>query len=167
MTIDEKDHLLLNYIRGFSKYMEDEWQANARSLGLTLAEQHLLWIVHLKENPTISTIAVLGLWDRSTVMQVIKRLQRKGLVDIEKDEKDLRVSYVLLTEEGKRKREQSRHYSMNFFEFIENYRMKHPRFYDDLIAFHREANRYFHGEQFVHWVEKSSENFHEYEKTNG
>ncbi|PYZ98544.1 hypothetical protein CR205_08145 [Alteribacter lacisalsi] len=164
MTVNYKNHLLMNYIRGMAKTLEEEWQAGAKELGLTLAEQHIMWIVYLEERASISTIAKVGLWDRSTVMQVIKRLVNKGLVLVEKDESDLRVSYVKLTDQGHQKRKQTQSASFELFEFIQEYQKEKPEFIEELVAFHREANRHFHGEEFVEWVERTTS---EYESKTG
>ncbi|TMW73718.1 MarR family transcriptional regulator [Alteribacter natronophilus] len=159
MTVNHKNHLLMNYIRGMAKTLEEEWQTGAKQLGLTLAEQHIMWIVYLEDRASISTIAKVGLWDRSTVMQVIKRLVNKGLVQVQKDESDLRVSYVILTEAGHEKRKQTQSSSFKLFEFIQEYQKEKPEFMKELVDFHREANRYFHGEEFVEWVEKTTEEY--------
>ncbi|WP_096434746.1 MarR family transcriptional regulator [Alteribacter populi] len=149
-------HLLMNYIRGIAKILEEEWQASARDRGLTLAEQHVMWIVYLEERASISTIAKVGLWDRSTVMQVIKRLLNKGFVKVLKDERDLRVSYVMLTDEGLVKRGETQEGTFRLFDFIESYKKDHPSFIEDLVTFHREANQEFHGKEFVDWVERTA-----------
>ncbi|MBM7097245.1 MULTISPECIES: MarR family transcriptional regulator [Alteribacter] len=159
MTVSRNNHLLMNYIRGMAKTLEEEWQTSARDLGLTLAEQHIMWIVYLEEKASISRIAKVGLWDRSTVMQVIKRLVGKGYVKVLKDDRDLRVSYVILTEEGKVKRQQTQKESFELFDFIEEYQKKNPGFMEQLVSFHREANRHFHGDEFVDWVETTTKEY--------
>lgn len=100
-------HMMMNYVRGVYKVLEEDWQKSAKALGLTQAEQHILWIVSFEQEATISRIAQLGLWDVSTVMQVIKRLKEKGLVQMLKKDHDRRISYVSLTEEGAKKQEMS------------------------------------------------------------
>ncbi|MBU9714711.1 MarR family transcriptional regulator [Evansella tamaricis] len=157
MTVDDRTHLLLNYMRGLSKVLEEEWQNNAQTLGLTLAEQHVLWIVYSKGKISVTNVAKIGLWDRSTVMQIMKRLQDKDLVKSVKDERDLRVTYMTLTEEGKRKREQSQQKDYKFFDFIDNYYKQKPDFMEELIRFHREVNYHFNGSDFVDWVEETTE----------
>ncbi|WP_078597038.1 MarR family transcriptional regulator [Evansella clarkii] len=162
MSVNRNNHLLLNYIRGIGKVLEEEWQQNAKALGLTLAEQHIMWIVHSKEKISVSHIAKIGLWDRSTVMQVIKRLQEKKLVRMLKDERDLRITYIELTEEGKLKRNQSKEKDFELFSFLNEYQKENEEFIEELIRFHREVNLHFHGREFVDWVEETTENYDEW-----
>lgn len=77
MTVKSDYQLMLNYFRGMLKIMEEEWQANAKDIGLTLAEQHAIWIIDSRESISVTEIAKIGLWDRSTVMQILKRLEEK------------------------------------------------------------------------------------------
>ena len=160
MNVNRKEyHLLLNYIRGMGKVLEEEWQKNAKTLGLTLAEQHVMWIVCSKDPISITEIAKVGLWDRSTVMQVVKRLQGKKLVRLLKDERDLRITYIELTEEGEEKRRESKHKDYKFFEFLNKYQKDNEKFMEELICFHREVNLHFHGKEFIDWVEETTDKF--------
>ncbi|UCZ54640.1 MarR family transcriptional regulator [Bacillus shivajii] len=161
LTENLNNHLLLNYIRGIGKVLEDEWQKNAQTLGLTLAEQHVMWIVHSESKVSISNIAKIGLWDRSTVMQIIKRLQAKKLIKMTKDDQDLRVTYIELTKQGKEKRELSKEKDYKLFDFINQYETGNEAFMDELVRFHREVNKYFHGEEFVDWVERTTVEYEE------
>ena len=147
----------MNYFRGVAKAVEEDWQKAAQSVGLTQAEQHTLWVIFFEERASISTIAKYGLWDRSTVMQVVKRLKEKGLVYIEKDEKDLRVSYVLLTEEGKKRRAKSREANYDFLKFIEKQSVEDREGFINLIKFLEKINRNYYGDEFIEWVEKTEE----------
>ncbi|MDQ0256215.1 MarR family protease production transcriptional regulator HPr [Evansella vedderi] len=159
MTVKSNYHLLINYIRGMSKVLEEEWQSNAKDIGLTLAEQHVMWIVNSKEKISVTDIAKIGLWDRSTVMQIIKRLQEKDLIYMTKNKKDLRVTFIALTKEGKAKRDESQQKTYKFFEFIEDYQKNNKEFMEEFLRFYREFNRHFHGEEFVEWVEETTKNY--------
>ncbi|WP_018923903.1 MarR family winged helix-turn-helix transcriptional regulator [Salsuginibacillus kocurii] len=148
-------HIYLNFLRGLSKIMEEDWQRFAQDLGLTQAEQHALWVIDSGEKATMSQVAKVGLWDLSTVMQLIKRLKQKGLVTTTKDEQDLRISYVTLTEEGKRRKEQSATYSHRLQQVLSDYENKsneHAQFMDELKCFLEEINQDVHGKEFVNWV---------------
>lgn len=148
-------HLILNYFRGVAKIVEEDWQRAAKSAGLTQAEQHTLWIIFFEGGASITKIAKYGLWDRSTVMQVVKRLKEKGLVYIEKDEQDLRVSYVKLTEEGKKRRAQTREVNYDFLNFIEKTKTEDPDGFDNLVNFLEKINRNYYGDDFIEWVEET------------
>jgi MarR family protease production transcriptional regulator HPr len=152
-------HIMMNYLRGTYKVLEEEWQKSARSIGLTQAEQHVLWIVHLEKEATISKIASIGLWDVSTVMQVITRLKQKEFITLTKKAADRRVSYALLTELGEQKIQESYQFSYKLYDYLENYSRKseeNMEFLIQLIKFHKDLNQYFHGSEFIDWTEKTS-----------
>ncbi|MBU8907775.1 MarR family transcriptional regulator [Desertibacillus haloalkaliphilus] len=152
-------HLIMNYTRGLYKILEDDWQKAAQQIGLTLAEQHALWIIYFEQKAPMSRIAEVGLWDLSTVMQIVKRLKEKGLVKTEKDENDLRISYVLLTEKGKQKHEQSKELEIRLDDFVDEYSKQSDEtkhFMKQMISFLADANRHFHGEDFIHWVNRTT-----------
>ncbi|WP_408006675.1 MarR family winged helix-turn-helix transcriptional regulator [Pseudalkalibacillus sp. A8] len=149
----------MNYLRGTYKILEEEWQKSARSIGLTQAEQHVLWIVHLEKEATITKIATIGLWDVSTVMQVITRLKQKGLITLIKKSSDRRVSYAVLTDKGQEKHEESKQFSYKLYEYLEDFREdsnENKKFVEDLLKFHRELNRHFHGSEFIEWTEQTA-----------
>ncbi|MFB4164630.1 MarR family transcriptional regulator [Alteribacillus sp. JSM 102045] len=154
-------HSYLNLLRGVLKVMEEDWQLAANELGITQAEQHILWIIYMEHKATMSKVAEIGLWDLSTVMQIIKRLKGKQLVKIEKNENDLRVSYVTLTEKGEEIRKLSGEKSHRFLQFIEEYANSNNGFLEQFHSFLQKANGHFHGQNFVSWVEKTSSTINE------
>ncbi|MGP4081008.1 MarR family winged helix-turn-helix transcriptional regulator [Pseudalkalibacillus sp. R45] len=152
-------HIMMNYLRGTYKVLEEEWQKSARSIGLTQAEQHVLWIVQLEKEATITKIATIGLWDVSTVMQVITRLKQKGFITLTKKSSDRRVSYAVLTEKGKEKYEESKQFSYKLFEYLESFgenSNENRQFVENLVKFHRELNQHFHGSEFIDWTEQTA-----------
>ncbi|MCF6408361.1 MarR family transcriptional regulator [Pseudalkalibacillus salsuginis] len=152
-------HIMMNYLRGTYKVLEEEWQKSARSIGVTQAEQHVLWIVHLEKEATITKIATIGLWDVSTVMQVITRLKQKGLITLIKKSSDRRVSYAVLTDKGQEKYEESTQFSYKLYEYLENFREdshENKTFVEELLIFHRELNKHFHGSEFIEWTEQTA-----------
>ncbi len=151
-------HLLINLLRGTYKVLDEDWQKSAQKIGLTQSEQHLLWIVYFEKKAPMSRIAEVGLWDLSTVMQVIKRLKHKGLVQTIKDENDLRVSYVMLTEEGEQKRVQSTEFTYKITEYVMNYYSQseeNKQFIEQMVTFYKDLNQHFHGKEFINWIEKT------------
>ncbi|MFZ4452167.1 MarR family winged helix-turn-helix transcriptional regulator [Salibacterium aidingense] len=151
-------HSYLNLFRGVLKVMEEDWQKAANELGVTQAEQHILWIIYIEGQATMSQVADLGLWDLSTVMQIMKRLREKKLIEVEKNDSDLRVSYVSLTEKGEETRKASAERHHRLFDFLAVYAEKESDSEAMLESFHdflKEANLYFHGREFVDWVGKT------------
>ncbi|MDR7072650.1 MarR family transcriptional regulator [Fictibacillus barbaricus] len=155
-------HMMVNYMRGVYKVLEEDWQKSAKALGLTQAELHILWIVSFEEDITISKIAYYGLWDVSTVMQVIKRLKEKGLVELEKKNDDRRISYVYLTEKGWEKQKESADFNCQVYGFLQKWLEDGDRreFYRELVQLHKDLNKHFHGEDFVDWVEDTGKRLH-------
>ncbi len=154
-------HAMLNHFRGASKVIEADWQSVANSVGLTQAELHTLWMVYFEGRASITTIAKNGLWDRSTVMQVVKRLKEKGLVTVEKDDQDLRVSYVILTEEGKKRQSSSAVAEFDFFNFLNELRIEDEEGFQKFICFIEKFNKKYHGEEFCEWVGKTAKQYDE------
>ncbi|RSL32010.1 MarR family transcriptional regulator [Salibacterium salarium] len=151
-------HSYMNLLRGVLKVMEEDWQKTAQELGITQAEQHILWILYMEDQATMSRVADIGLWDLSTVMQIIKRLREKQLVKIEKNDNDLRVSYVSLTTEGEAVRESSSNKSHHLLDFLNDYGEKsdeHRAMLEEFHHFLEEVNAQFHGREFVDWVAKT------------
>ncbi|WP_245893864.1 MarR family winged helix-turn-helix transcriptional regulator [Salsuginibacillus halophilus] len=150
-------HKYLNMFRGAYKVLEEDWQRSAREIGLTLAEQHTLWIIQIEGKATMSRVAEVGLWDLSTVMQMMKRLKEKGLVQTSKNEEDLRVSYVVLTTLGEEKVEASKGFTHRLENFLDNCEANE----EDLTyiyEFLRRINQTYHGDGFINWVESGAEN---------
>ncbi|KSU85679.1 winged helix DNA-binding protein [Fictibacillus enclensis] len=160
-------HMMMNYVRGVYKVLEEDWQKSAKALGLTQAEQHILWIVSFEQEATISRIAQLGLWDVSTVMQVIKRLKEKGLVQMLKKDHDRRISYVSLTEEGAKKQEMSAEGKNSIYEYLRTWGQQEDQaeFLLQLGRLHKEINQHFHGSEYVEWVEATGKQLRSEVKT--
>ncbi|MEB1808909.1 MAG: MarR family transcriptional regulator [Bacillaceae bacterium] len=152
-------HKLINYLRATYKILDEEWKKSVQALGLTQAEHHLLSIVYYEKIISMSKLAQLGLIDISTVMQVTKRLTQKGLISVEKDERDRRVSYVKLTELGAEKVRTSYEGTLKLQAYIDQFianSEENKKFMEQLADFQQELNQHFHGREFVEWVEKSS-----------
>jgi MarR family protease production transcriptional regulator HPr len=152
-------HFIMNHWRGVFKILEQDWQSAANKIGLTMAEQQVIWIVHVEKEVTMTAIAELGLWDVSTVMQVVKRLKEKNLVSTHKMPHDRRISYVELTTTGKEKVDESKQISYRFFDYLrslEESGADGQAFVTQLLFRQQEMNEHFHGKKFTEWVEKST-----------
>jgi MarR family transcriptional regulator, protease production regulatory protein HPr len=151
-------HLIMNHFRGAYKVLEEEWQKSAKQIGLTQAEQHIIWIVSLEKEATITRIAELGLWDVSTVMQVVKRLKEKGYIVVKKKTSDRRISYVVLTESGNEKKKESEQHTYRLYDFIKkflNKSEKNATFLGQMLHFYEEVNQHFYGREFVNWIDST------------
>lgn len=151
-------HKQFHYLRAIGKIIDEDWQKGAKKLGITQSEHHIIWILFFEKKAPMSRIAEIGLWDLSTVMQIMKRLKAKELVDIIKDEKDLRISYVVLTAKGESIWKESTNIDMRMVGFIEQYTNRseeNKQFMKKMAEFQQEVNQYFYGPEFVSWVEKT------------
>lgn len=107
-------HVLLNLIRGLYKALDNDWRKAAGEVGLTPCQQHLLWIVHFRNGSTLTELSELGIWHVSTVMSLVERMEKNGLVIKEVDPNDARTKRIYATEKGERIRESSMKGEANF-----------------------------------------------------
>lgn len=151
-------HVMINHWRGMYKVLESDWQAAAKEIGVTPAELHLLCILDFEQDATMTKLAELGLWDLSTVAQMITRLKKKEMIITTKSNKDRRISHCKLTPLGKEKVEKSKNHSYNFLNYVKEHgeRNQGSELIEQLRTFQVEFNRHFHGNEFVDWVDKSS-----------
>jgi MarR family protease production transcriptional regulator HPr len=152
-------HEMINHWRGMYKVLENDWQNAAKETGVTSADLHLLWILSLEQRAPMSKIAELGLWDISTVAQMVKRLVKKELLITMKDNNDRRISYCELTPLGREKVDESKNYSYKFLDYMKEQERRNSsktNIVDELRTFQIEFNRHFHGKEFVDWVGKSA-----------
>jgi MarR family protease production transcriptional regulator HPr len=152
-------HVMINHWRGMYKVLENDWQNAAKETGVTSAELHVLWILSLETCAPMSKIAELGLWDISTVAQMVNRLKKKELLLTKKDTKDRRVSYCELTPLGIEKVKESKEHSYKILDYMkeqEGTNNSKSNMLEGLRAFQTEFNRHFHGNEFVDWIDKTA-----------
>jgi MarR family protease production transcriptional regulator HPr len=151
-------HVMINHWRGMYKVLENDWQAVAKETGVTPAELHVLWILSLEQPATMSKIAELGLWDLSTVAQMVNRLKKKEMIKTKKNSPDRRASYCELTPLGAQKVEESKAYHYKFLDYMKEQEEfnSNKTVLKELEAFQVDFNRHFHGTAFVDWVDKTS-----------
>ncbi len=93
-------HMLLNLFRGLYKSIDDDLREAAAKCGLTTAQQHLLWVLYFNNGSTLTEISELGQWHVSTVMNMVERMEKSGLLYKVVDENDARVKRIFLTPQG-------------------------------------------------------------------
>lgn len=152
-------HVLLNLIRGLYKAVDDSWRKSAANNGLTVSQQHLLWILYFENGSTLSEISKYGLWHLSTVMDLVNRMEKHQLVHKKVDISDARTKRVFLTEKGfdllKASYESTALYE--FLDVLYNENNKHmlPQYVKTLYN----LNRAFNGEEFVSYVHRTASKF--------
>lgn len=154
-------HMILNYIRGLYKVLEPDWMKISNELDLTTSELHALWVIDYGEKITMSKIAEIGLWDISTVMAVVKRIEKKGLVTVSKSGPDKRVTYVRLTDSGLEKKNKAASLFKTFRidQYLDDLWNSNERSKENVQAilnFAKEINEHFHSEEYSKWLEATS-----------
>ena len=72
-----------------------------RPLGLNNGQFSLLMALNQSTPPTMSSLAERLAMDRTTTTANLKPLERRGLVEVRRDEQDARVRRIVLTEAGR------------------------------------------------------------------
>jgi DNA-binding MarR family transcriptional regulator len=93
-------NIFLNLIRATYMNLEKEWEKVANKSGLTHAQQHALWILHLDNGLTLEELGNIAMWNKSTTSMLISRLEKKGFVQKEKYMENSRTIKIYITEEG-------------------------------------------------------------------
>lgn len=100
-------HVLLNLIRGLYKGLDNDWRKAAAQVGLTTCQQHLLWILYFKNGSTLTELSEIGVWHVSTVMSMVERMEKNGLVIKEVDPNDARTKRIYITAKGEAVRKET------------------------------------------------------------
>lgn len=110
MNKSDKVKSIINYRRSIEEFIHGRYHKLAEKYNLSLEQFHLL--IELDElvltindeatAPTIGDIARSIKNSQNTVSEKVTRLENKGLVERVKDNKDRRISRVVLTEQGRK-----------------------------------------------------------------
>ncbi|WP_226658890.1 MarR family winged helix-turn-helix transcriptional regulator [Pseudalkalibacillus hwajinpoensis] len=146
-------HYIMNHMRAAFKVLDKEWQLAAKDLGITQAEQHILWIVYLEKSITLTKLAEFSLLDISTVAQVIARMTKKDLIIQSKMDQDRRITYVSLSPEGENILHTSSTYEYQFWNYMKE---MDPQKLAEFMSIISDMNKHFYGHSFVEWVEQTS-----------
>lgn len=87
--------------------LERDWQNEANVVGISYAQQHALWLLHVQDGLTLEELGKIAVWNKSTTSVMVSRLEQKGLVRKEKAQEKGRTIKVYLTEQGRAKIEES------------------------------------------------------------
>jgi len=82
--------------------LEKDWDKEAKVCGISYAQQHALWLLHVQDGLTLEELGNIAMWNKSTTSALISRLEKKGLVKKKKMDNS-RVIRIYLTKEGKDK----------------------------------------------------------------
>ena len=99
-------NLFLNLTRALYMQLEKDWDKEAKVCGISYAQQHALWLLHVQDGLTLEELGNIAIWNKSTTSALISRLEKKGLVEKRKEENS-RLIRIYLTQEGVKKIEES------------------------------------------------------------
>lgn len=101
MELQHASEIISKYIWECSNIIHAKGHNIAKEYGLTYDQYHLLiYLKNSKEPPTINEISNILNRAQNTISEKVTRLEEKGLVRRIDDEKDRRITRVLVTEEG-------------------------------------------------------------------
>lgn len=92
-------NIFLNLARAMYMQLEKDWDKEAKLCGISYAQQHALWLLHVQDGLTLEELGNIAIWNKSTTSALISRLEKKGLVEKRKDEGS-RLIRIYLTEEA-------------------------------------------------------------------
>lgn len=147
---------VLNLIRGIWKGVEKEWQAAARKVGLTPPQQHILWTLYFREGISISTLAERTLMHITTTTDIVKRMEKRGLVRIEACPNDGRAYSVFLTEAGRKKWAETLE-NQEGWRFLAAVCSLPEQERQLLLNSLRDWASFFHSDNYVQWVKHSAQ----------
>lgn len=93
-------NMLLNLMRTTYMNLEKQWQINAMEVGLSYAQQHALWILHIQDGLTLEELGNIAMWNKSTTSALITKLEHKDYVKKESEEDGTRGFRIFLTPKG-------------------------------------------------------------------
>lgn len=156
-------HQVLNTLRAIAVVNKDDWETAARKLELDSAVQlNILWIVYCYEGVRVTQIADWTFWHPSSVVIHVKKMMEKGLVTIEKSDKDGRVVNVFLTDRGREIVEQSEVQAPDVFRITNGLASLENRYGRNVSALFFECLDFLaeelHGPDKVYWLRDSEKN---------
>lgn len=99
-------NIFLNLVRAMYMQLEKDWDKEAQLCGISYAQQHALWLLHVQDGLTLEELGNIAIWNKSTTSALISRLEKKGLVEKVKEENS-RTIRIYLTKDGYKKIEES------------------------------------------------------------
>lgn len=99
-------NIFLNLVRALYMQLEKDWDKEAQLCGISYAQQHALWILHVQDGLTLDELGNIAIWNKSTTSALVSRLEKKGLVEKRRKESS-RTIHIFLTKKGLQKIEES------------------------------------------------------------
>lgn len=100
-TLEVRDTCLCLHAQRAARALARRFDEAFRPLGLTNGQFSLMMSLNRPAPPAMGEVAELLAMDRTTLTAALKSLQRRGLVEVQPDEKDRRSRRLLLTDAGR------------------------------------------------------------------
>lgn len=94
-------HKIFQLSKAFWKIVEKDWNDWLGKSGININEHNTLLVAYSKGGCTVTDIASLGTMHISTAVNFSKSLEKKGLLTLEKNNEDKRVTMVYITDKGR------------------------------------------------------------------
>ena len=101
VTLHVRDTCLCLHLQRAARAAARRFDEALRPAGLTNGQFSLLMSLNRPEPPLMGDVASLLAMDRTTLTAMLKPLARRGLVEIEPDDRDRRGRRLILTAEGR------------------------------------------------------------------
>lgn len=101
LTLEVRDRCLCLHLQRAARSVARMFDEVLRPVGLTNGQFSLLMSLNRPAPPRVNDVASLLAMDRTTLTAALKPLQKRGLVDVQVDEKDRRSRRLVLTEAGR------------------------------------------------------------------
>src|SRR5882724_9981043 len=100
-TLLVRDCCLCLHMQRAARALARRFDEVLRPFGLTNGQFSLLMSLNRPEPPPMGPVASLLAMDRTTLTAALKPLERRGLVQVEKDPNDRRSRILILTDKGR------------------------------------------------------------------
>src|SRR5690554_226300 len=100
-TLHVRDACMCLHLQRAARSVARAFDEALRPVGLTNGQFSLLMSLNRPEPPLMGDVASLLAMDRTTLTAMLKPLDRRGLLEIAKDDNDRRGRRLMLTSEGR------------------------------------------------------------------
>src|SRR3977135_1912096 len=100
-TLLVRDNCLCLHVQRAARALARRFDEELRPFDLTNGQFSLLMSLNRPEPPPMGPVAALLAMDRTTLTAALKPLERRGLVNVQKDPNDRRSRILILTDKGR------------------------------------------------------------------
>jgi DNA-binding MarR family transcriptional regulator len=101
MTLEVRDTCLCLHVQRGARALARRFDEAFRALDLTHGQFSLLMSLNRPHPPTLGSVAALIGMDRTSLTAKLKPLERRNLLRVQTDKRDLRTRRLVLTDQGR------------------------------------------------------------------